>query len=248
VGVKWSQKRPNTNLELIIDTPEHIAIIMDGNRRWAKNKRLPYKLGHLKGAQNLVNTVQSAKEAGVKTLTVYAFSTENWSRSDDEVKTLFNLFETYLLKLQKTMIKNGVKFETIGDLEPLPESLKKIISKMKTLTSGATSINLVLALNYGGRNDILRSLKKLSQKVLVGDLHPDDLTEDMLSNHLDTANWKDPDLLIRTSGEKRISNFLLWQLSYSEIYTTDTLWPDFSKRHLLEAIACYCKRKRRRGI
>lgn len=227
--------------------PEHIAIIMDGNRRWAKDRDLPPMMGHWEGAEALTEVVQAASELGVKRLTVYSFSTENWQRSPEEVEALMNIFELYLVRKRELMIRDGVRLNAIGDLEKLPRSVQKALDETKMATKMGDKIELVLALNYGGRDEIRRTVVKILEDAENGLLSSDEVTEEYIASKLDTVGAKDPDLLIRTSGELRVSNFLLWQISYSEIVTTETLWPDFSSATLFEAIQEYQKRKRRLG-
>ncbi len=223
--------------------PKHIAIIMDGNRRWAKQQGLPAIMGHWEGADVLTEVVRGASDLGVKTLTVYALSTENWSRPSNELEALMNVFEISLLRKKDQMVKDGVRLETIGDLARLPERVQKAFYETKKATEHSNKINLVLALNYGSRDEIKRAFAK----ILKENIRPEQVTEDLIAKHLDTSPWGDPDLLIRTSGELRISNFLLWQISYAEIFVSDVLWPNFTARHLQEAILSFQRRKRRLG-
>lgn len=223
--------------------PKHIAIIMDGNRRWAKQQGLPSMMGHWEGAEVLTEIVRAASELGVKTVTVYAFSTENWVRPEHEIEALMNIFELSLLRKKEQMARDGIRLEAIGDLSRLPEKVQKAFYHTKKATEHCDKINLVLALNYGSRDEIKRAFTK----ILEEKISPEQITEDLIAKHLDTSRWGDPDLLIRTSGELRISNFLLWQISYAEIYVTDVQWPNFSPRHLYEAVLAYQRRKRRLG-
>jgi undecaprenyl diphosphate synthase len=225
------------------DIPRHIAIIMDGNRRWAKKRGLPPSAGHWEGAESLTEIVRAAADAGVKTLTVYSFSTENWSRSDEEIEGLMNLFEIYLTKKRDSLVEDGVRLDAIGDLDEMPEKVKVALALTRKATEQCDKINLVLAINYGGRDELRRAFCKIVEK----GIKPADITEDLISENLDTHLYGDPDLLIRTSGELRISNFLIWQISYAEIYTTDVLWPDFSPARLYEAVQEYQCRIRRKG-
>ena len=229
------------------EVPKHVAIIMDGNRRWATLKGLAPEAGHWKGAQTLTQVVESALRLGIKVLTVYAFSTENWARSKNEIESLFELFKIYLNRVRSRMVKKGVKVVTIGDQEPFPNDVKKALDKTKVATQDCENLTLVLALNYGGRDDLRRAMVKIFADVEAGKIAKEQLSEEMLSRYLDTAAIGDPDILIRTSGEKRISNFLLWQISYSEVYITDVLWPEFTEKHLIEAIFEFNKRDRRLG-
>lgn len=227
--------------------PKHIAIIMDGNRRWAKQRDLPPMMGHWEGAEVLTDVLRAASELGVKTLTVYAFSTENWVRPEQEIEALMNIFELYLVRKKEFMVRDGIRLDAIGDLSRLPENVQTAFQQTKKATEHCEKINLVLALNYGGRDEIRRAMGKILEEHKQLGLRSEDLTEELISKHLDTSPWGDPDLLIRTSGELRVSNFLLWQISYAEIYVTDVLWPDFSSKHLLEAILTYQGRTRRLG-
>jgi len=228
-------------------SPKHVAIIMDGNRRWAKKHHEPVEMGHWQGAETLDRIVQAAIDLGIKVLTVYSFSTENWKRSPDEVDALMHLLEAYLISKKKTLIQNGVRLETIGDLSRLPKSVKKVLDETKEATKDGDRIDLILALNYGGRDEICRATLRLIEDVQKGVISQRDVTEEMFGQYLDTARWPDPDLLIRPSGDLRISNFLNWQIAYSEIYYSDVLWPEFTKQHLVDAIETFQKRKRRFG-
>jgi undecaprenyl diphosphate synthase len=228
--------------------PGHIAIIMDGNRRWARQAGVSPMMGHWEGAEVLTDIVRAASEIGVKTLTVFAFSTENWARSEEEIEALMNLFELYLIRKREPMVQDGIRLDAIGRLSDLPENIQRALDDSRKATQHCSKINLVLALNYGGRDEIRRALGKILKLHEERKLAPEDLTEELISSYLDTSPWGDPDLLIRTSGEVRISNFLLWQISYSEIYITDVLWPHFTPKKLLEAVITYQNRKRRGGI
>ncbi len=227
--------------------PKHIAIIMDGNRRWATLHNKEPIEGHFKGAENLSKIVRFASDLGVRFLTVYSFSTENWQRSKNEVKALMELIKHYLINERDNMVKEGVCLEGIGDLSSLPSDVQEIFYKTRELTKAGTKITLTLALNYGGRDELVRSMRKILVDYEMNKFTKDEVTEELVGQYLDTKNILDPDLLIRTSGEMRISNFLLWQLSYSEIFVTKTLWPDFSEKNLLEAIYNYQTRLRRLG-
>ncbi len=227
--------------------PAHIAIIMDGNRRFAKNENLPLEEGHIAGAKNLLKITESALKLGVKILTVYAFSTENWLRSEPEIQSLFHIFEVYLNKMRPLLLENGIKLSTIGDLTPFPTPLKTIIYDVKEITKDGKALELVLAINYGGRDDLTRAIKKITKDIKDKILLEEQITEGLISNYLDTANYPDPDLLIRTSGEQRLSNFLLWQISYTEIYLAKVLWPEFSVENFYEAIESYQIRHKRLG-
>lgn len=227
--------------------PKHVAIIMDGNRRWAKIHNMPVELGHWGGAERITQIVTAASSIGVKTLTVFAFSTENWARPKSEVKALMHLFRVYLQKMRQVMVDKGVRLDTIGDLSALPKEVVSSIERTKEATSECTAINLVLAINYGGRDDLTRAAGKIYDDIQAGKVKREAFNENLFSKYVDTAKWGDPELLIRTSGESRISNFLLWQLSYAEVYIAKTLWPDFTEAHFLEAIEEYRERDRRGG-
>lgn len=228
--------------------PEHVAIIMDGNRRFAEKENMTTEQGHIEGAKNLLKITEAAVVLGIKVLTVYAFSTENWLRSDPEIQSLFHIFELYLEKMKPMMIQNGIKLSTIGDLSPFPTSLKTILYEVKEATSGGEVLELVLAINYGGRDDITSAVKDIVKDVQKGKLSHDDICEDLIGKYLYTSPWKDPDLLIRTSGEQRVSNFLLWQISYTEMYLAKALWPDFTVEDFKEAITSFTKRNQRLGV
>ncbi len=227
--------------------PHHIAIIMDGNRRWAKKHGLPRMMGHWKGADTLTHLVRAASELGVKVLTVFAFSTENWKRSQEEVDGVMHLLKVYLEKQRDSMVKEGVRLDAIGNLEDLSQDLQDALYRTKLATAECQKIELVLAINYGGRDDIKRAVVSIIKDCEEGKLSKEKITESTIANYLDTAPWSDPDLLIRTSGEMRQSNFLIWQLSYSEFYHPDVLWPDFSELELLKAIQELQARSRRFG-
>ncbi len=227
--------------------PRHIALIMDGNRRWAKNNHLPVASGHFEGAEVIDGIVRAASSLGVKVITTYAFSTENWGRSPDEVETLLNLFELYLTQKREMLVKEGVKLETIGDISRFPEKIKKALRETQEVTKDCSRIVLVLALNYGSRDEIRRAVINAAEDLSLGTLKKHQLTEDVFASYLDTAKWGDPDLLIRTSGEMRLSNFLLWQLSYAEIIVTDVLWPEFTETQFLKCIMEFQRRHSRKG-
>ena len=227
--------------------PKHIAIIMDGNRRWAKQRGLPPMMGHWEGAEVLTDIVCAASELGVKTLTVYSFSTENWERSESEVQSLMNIFELYLVRKRALMVRQGIRLDAIGDLSRLPEAVKTVFKETKEITRNGNKINLILAMNYGSRDEIRRAVVKILQSHTKRPLNIEQITEEFIADHLDTKDWGDPDLLIRTSGEMRLSNFLLWQISYTELFVTDVLWPDFSPKKLYEAVLAFQQRSRRHG-
>jgi undecaprenyl diphosphate synthase len=227
--------------------PTHIALIPDGNRRWARERNSSSEEGHKKGADTIMDIVKASKELGIKAITFYLFSTENWKRSKEEFTFLMWLLQSFLNNQKKAMLEKGIRLQTIGDLTRLPASALQTIRATKDATAHCDKIEMILALNYGGRDDICRAVRKLTKDVLNGTVKEEEITESLISSYLDTTHWKDPDLLIRTSGELRISNFLLWQISYSEIYVKDVLWPDFTPKHLLEAIVNFQARQRRHG-
>ena len=227
--------------------PSHIAIIMDGNRRWAKKEGHAPFMGHWEGAEVLTDILRGASEIGVKTLTVYAFSTENWNRSETEVSTLMHLFELFLQSKRQVMIDEGVRLHAIGDLSKMPQGVQEIFEETRKATERGSRINLVLALNYGSRDEIRRAVGAILRRHDEKKILDAELTESFIAQFLDTTPYGDPDLLIRTSGELRVSNFLLWQLAYAEIYVTDVLWPDFTPRELLAAVLSYQRRHRRLG-
>ncbi|CAH9064121.1 Ditrans,polycis-undecaprenyl-diphosphate synthase ((2E,6E)-farnesyl-diphosphate specific) [Pseudoalteromonas sp. CIP111854] len=227
--------------------PRHIAIIMDGNGRWAQSRNRPRTYGHKKGVDSVRNAVQFCSKLGVESLTLFAFSSENWRRPEDEVSTLMELFLLVLTKEVKKLHKNNVKLAVIGDLERFPSSLQERVGAAHQLTSENTGLKLNVAANYGGRWDITQAAQKLAKQVADGTLAPEQITEEELSKNLTMANQSELDLLIRTGGDYRISNFLLWQAAYAELYFTDTLWPDFNDEAFAEAIACYVSRERRFG-
>jgi undecaprenyl diphosphate synthase len=227
--------------------PQHIAIIMDGNGRWAQNQGLPRIAGHRQGGETLKEIVRCCKDWGISALTVYAFSTENWHRPREEVNFLMLLFERMLRQEVEAMSNARVRISFIGDLGSLPSVLQAEISRAIAITKNNKGLDLIVALNYGGRNEIIQVCKKLSELVAQGDLQPEQISEELFQKYLYTANISDPDLLIRTSGEMRISNFLLWQMAYTEIYCTNTLWPDFNRQALIQALIAYQGRDRRFG-
>jgi len=229
------------------DIPEHIAIIMDGNGRWAKAKKLPRIAGHRKGAEVVKSIVSCCDDLGVKFLTLYTFSTENWKRPEKEINFLMGLLSWFLDKEISNLKKNNARFLTIGNIEKLPKKAREVIAKAKEQTRNNTGLNLVLALNYGARLEIIDAVKSIAGDIQDKQLTVDELNEEIFSSYLYTAGIPDPDLLIRTSGEMRLSNFLLWQLSYSELYVTDKLWPDFDETEFKLAIDSFQKRKRRFG-
>ncbi len=227
--------------------PVHIAIIMDGNGRWAKKRFLPRKFGHKAGADTLENITKAADKLGVKHLTVYAFSTENWKRTEEEVKGIMDLLRSYLDRYIAKADKENIKIDIIGEKSRLDADIQEKIKKIESLSADKPGLNLHIALNYGGRDDILRGIQKIAKKVEVGELKADDITEEMISESLDTGFYPDPELVIRTSGEERISNFLLWQIAYSEFVFNKKLWPDYTEEDLYEDICYYQNRDRRFG-
>lgn len=227
--------------------PVHIAIIMDGNRRWAKEKGLETKLGHKEGAENLKRIAKYANEIGIKYLTVYAFSTENWKRTKEEVGALMFLLNWYLDDLLNSSDLDNVKINVLGDITKLDAGTQKLILKLENKTKDYTGLQLNVAFNYGGRDEITRAVKKIANAVKNNEIAIDDIDEDLISNSIYTAGMPDPDLLIRPGGEKRISNFLPWQLSYTEFIFTDKYWPDFNKNDLDETIVEYERRNRKFG-
>ena len=227
--------------------PEHVAIIMDGNGRWATKKGLPRTYGHTRGVSVLKEILKASKNLGCKVLTVYAFSTENWTRPTKEVDFLINLFSEVLKNEIKKIHEESTKIKFIGDLTPFPETLKKIISNSESLTKNNNKFLLNVCANYGGRQEIVKVAKELALKSSSGEIKPSEVNEELFNSELLTRGIKDPELLIRTSGEKRISNFLLWQLAYSEIYISEVLWPDFNEFEFHKAIIDYQSRKRRFG-
>ena len=227
--------------------PWHIAIIMDGNGRWAKKRGLPRKAGHAAGAETFRTIATYAKELGLEYLTVYAFSTENWKRPEDEVSSIMGLLERYLKEAIETMAKDKVKMAFFGDLSPLSPKLQELCHRTEEISKGYDGCQVNICFNYGGRAEIIRAATEFARRCQQGQANPEDLTEDALGDLLYSAGVPDPDLVIRPSGEVRISNFLLWQSAYSEFYFTDVLWPDFTKEELLRAIADFQNRSRRFG-
>jgi undecaprenyl diphosphate synthase len=227
--------------------PRHVAVIMDGNGRWAKQQGKPRIIGHQRGVDTLKDLLRCCKDWGIPALTVYAFSTENWGRPLEEVEFLMTLFERVLRRELKEMCQENIKIRFVGNLEALPVSLQKEIARSMEDTKDNQDIQFTVATNYGGRQEIIQACKAIAQKVAQGLLSPDDITEELWESHLYTAGLINPDLLIRTSGEMRISNFLLWQMAYAEIYVTDTLWPDFDRSEFHKALTSYQGRERRFG-
>ena len=227
--------------------PKHVAIIMDGNGRWATKKGLPRSFGHKQGVSVLKKILKAAKNLGCKVITVYAFSTENWTRPTKEVDFLINLFSEVLKSEIEEIHQESIKVKFIGDISPFPKTLRKIIYNSESLTKNNNSFLLNVCVNYGGRQEIVKVAKEIALKSYSGEIKPSEVNEELFNSELLTRGIKDPELLIRTSGEKRISNFLLWQLAYSEIYISDVLWPDFNEFEFLKAIIDYQSRNRRFG-
>lgn len=227
--------------------PQHIAIILDGNGRWAKAKGMPRNYGHTAGAKNVETVCQAAHDLGVKYVTMYAFSTENWNRPEGEVEALMKLLESYLKNCIKTADKNNMRVRVIGDTTRLSERFQERIRELEAASAKNDGLNLQIAINYGSRDEMTRAMRRMSEDVAAGKRKPEEITESVFEEYLDTAGIPDPDLLIRTSGELRLSNFLLWQLAYSEFYFTDVPWPDFHKEELERAIEAYNKRDRSFG-
>ncbi len=227
--------------------PQHIAVIMDGNGRWAQKAGKERVFGHQNGVNAVKDTVEGCRELGVKFLTLYAFSTENWNRPVDEVNALMELLVQSIVNETDNLQKNDIRLNFIGDITRLPENCKKTLFEVINQTANNKSMTLTLALSYSGRWDIVNAFKSIAQGLINGELTPDKINEQLIQDHLSTAKMPDPELIIRTSGEFRISNFLLWQIAYSEIYITETLWPEFRKEHLEEALRDYQSRERRFG-
>ena len=227
--------------------PAHVAIILDGNGRWAKAKGMPRNYGHLQGAKAVEDILVDARDLGIKYLTVYAFSTENWNRPEKEVSALMTLLQNYLKTSIKKSMKNNVRCRVIGEKSRLSADIQKAIKDLEETTAGNTGLTFTIAINYGSRDEITRAVRKVAEKCVAGQLLPDAITETSIEQELDTAFLPDPDLLIRTCGEQRISNFLLWQCAYTEFYYTDIAWPDFNKAELEKAIAAYGRRDRKYG-
>ena len=227
--------------------PTHIAIIMDGNGRWAKQRGLPRVEGHRNGVESVRATVRACGELGVKYLTLYAFSVENWNRPKDEVDTLMKYLARFLKNEIGELNKNNVRLEAVGQIYRLPEFVQEQLEKTKAALAKNTGLTLILALSYGGRTELVEATRAIAEKVKTGSLEAAEINERVMAEHLYTRHWPDPDLLIRTSGEMRVSNFLLWQISYAEFVVTETLWPDFRKAQLFEALEEYARRHRRFG-
>ncbi len=227
--------------------PAHVAIIMDGNGRWARRRGLERIYGHHQGVKSVRNVIEAAAELGIKYLTLYAFSTENWNRPDDEVSALMDIMVESLNNETETLVKNNISTRVIGDLDRLSDKVRERLYETIHITSGGTRLKLVVALSYSSRWEISEACRKISRSAIAGRLNPEDITEQTISENLETSDIPDPELMIRTSGEKRISNFLLWQLAYTELYFTEKLWPDFGKEDFYKAVADFQKRERRYG-
>lgn len=230
-----------------MSVPRHVAIILDGNGRWAKAKGLPRTAGHTAGAKNVEVVCEEAYHMGIEYLTLYAFSTENWNRSKEEVTALMNLLNQYLKNCLKTAKKNNMRIRVIGDISRLDPSMQEKICLLEKESASYTGLNLTIAINYGSRDEIVRGIKRMYQDVEEHKLDADAISEDTVSKYLDTADLPDPDLMIRTSGEQRLSNYLLWQLAYAEFYFTPVAWPDFHGEELRKAVEAYENRDRRYG-
>jgi len=227
--------------------PSHVAIIMDGNGRWAKKRLLNRIQGHEKGAQTVRKVVEAAREIGIPVLTLYAFSTENWQRPKSEVTALMFLLKKFLTAETKNLLENNIRLNAIGQLERLPENVRTSLHKVMDVTRHNSGMLFNLALSYGGRSEITRAVRKIAEKAVAGKIEPPDITEKVVAEHLYSAQMPDPDLLIRTSGEMRISNFLLWQIAYTEIFVTESLWPDFGREEFIQILKEYQSRERRFG-
>lgn len=243
VKEEFSSKKKSKQL----DPPTHVAIIMDGNGRWAKKRMLPKFAGHKRGADAVRRCVEDAIDLGIKYLTLYAFSSENWNRPEDEVNDLMSLLQRYLSKEVDELHKKNIRLAFIGNRSRLSSNIRALLEAAEKKTLGNTRLCLTLALSYGGREEIVDAARELAEKVKAGEMAPEDITEDIFASHLHTSNIPDPDLIIRTSGEKRISNFLLWQLAYAEFVFLDVLWPDFNQAVFEQAVQEYCCRDRRYG-
>lgn len=227
--------------------PKHIAIIMDGNGRWAQLKRRPRTFGHIKGTRVAKKIITECSRRGIKNLTLYAFSTENWFRPQDEVSLLMKILRNYLRKETDNLIKENIRFSVIGDLSRIPADVGQAILSSIEATSQCTGLNLVFALSYGSRQEITEAMREIARRVAIGEITPEDIDESMINSTLSTYPTPDPDLIIRTSGEQRLSNFLMWQAAYSEFYFTDVLWPNFTEAHLDDALRSFAGRQRRFG-
>ena len=241
---------PASSSPVELDTtklPAHVAIIMDGNGRWAKKRLLNRINGHKKGSDTVRSVVRTCREIGISYLTLYAFSTENWQRPKTEVEALMTLLKNFLHSEQKEMVENDIRLRVIGQVDRLPEKVQQALQQTMSATKDNSAMTLILALSYGSRAEIVRMVQEVAKQIKHGEIDPDSITAELIADHLYTRDIPDPDLLIRTSGEMRISNFLLWQIAYTEIFVTPTLWPDFSRDELLEILKDYQIRERRFG-
>ena len=234
-------------MEEKLNIPAHVALILDGNGRWAKKRGLPRQMGHKKGCETVEQIVEDAARLGIRYLTVYGFSTENWKRPEEEVGALMQLFRYYTKRLLKIAVENNIRVKMIGERSRFAADIVEGINRLEESTRDNTGLTFVIAVNYGSRDEITRAVRKIMADVKDGKLKEEQMTEAVFASYLDTKDIPDPDLLIRTSGELRLSNYLLWQLAYAELYVTDCLWPDFSREELLEALRQYNKRERRFG-
>jgi undecaprenyl diphosphate synthase len=228
--------------------PQHVAIIMDGNGRWAARKHLPRVEGHRQGTKTVREIVKEARKQGIKYLTLYVFSSENWGRPGEEVSALMGLFERYLQSELNLMLDNGIRLRAMGQLERLPERVRKILADTEQKTAHYSEMQLILAVSYGSRQELVDAVQSIARKVKLGEIQPEDISEASISNHLLLPDVPDPDLMIRTSGEMRISNFMLWQLAYTEIIISSSFWPDFSPAEFRECLEEYARRERRFGL
>ena len=230
-----------------MNKPNHVAIIMDGNGRWAKKRLMPRNYGHMQGSKAVELVCEEAYNIGVKYLTVYAFSTENWQRPSDEVQAIMKLLRNYLKDCIKTTSKNNMKVRILGDKAGLDDDIREQIDKLEKESSKNTGLNFQIAINYGSRDEMVRAMRRMSADIASGIIKESDITDETFSSYLDTRGIPDPDMIIRTSGEQRLSNFLMWQSAYSEFYFPEVLWPDFNRKELVKAIEAYNKRDRRYG-
>ncbi|MDY2814074.1 MAG: isoprenyl transferase [Dorea sp.] len=241
MSLRYRRRLDNMNV------PQHVAIILDGNGRWAKAKGMPRNYGHAQGSKNVERICEDAWRIGIKYLTVYAFSTENWNRPKDEVDALMTLLRNYMKTCLKTAAKNDMKVRVIGDISRLDEDIRNRILELEEATKENGGLNFQIAINYGSRDEIIRAVRRISSDCAEGKIKPEEIDESIFEHYLDTHDIPDPDLLIRTSGELRLSNYLLWQLAYTEFYFTDVPWPDFNKEELIKAVEQYNARDRRYG-
>ena len=231
-----------------MNIPKHVAIILDGNGRWAKAKGMPRTYGHIQGAKTVEEICEAAYDMGIQYLTVYAFSTENWNRPQEEVDALMKLLRNYMKNCMKRANQNNMCVRVIGEKSRLADDIRKSIEELEEATKNNTGLHFTIAINYGGRDELVRATRKIAQRIASGELKAEEITEEVINSNLDTAGLPDPDLMIRTCNELRISNFLLWQLAYTELYITPVAWPDFSKEELEKAVEAYNHRDRRYGL